>query len=141
MIIDTQYYDRCIKTLQNAYQRMREVTPSDIEYDIYRSACIKEFEIILEQSGKLLRKVLKPYFPSTKEVDKLRFKDVFRHSVLRSLITDEVCERWFIYRDNRNSTAHDYGVNFAEETLVLLHGFIEDAWQLSEVIKQQKHDS
>ncbi|NLA48105.1 MAG: nucleotidyltransferase [Bacteroidales bacterium] len=141
MIIDTQYYDRCIKTLQNAYQRMREVTPSDIEYDIYRSACIKEFEIILEQSGKLLRKVLKPYFPSTKEVDKLRFKDVFRHSVLRSLITDEVCERWFIYRDNRNSTAHDYGVNFAEETLVLLPGFIEDAWQLSEVIKQQKHDS
>lgn len=141
MMIDTQYYDRCIKTLQNAYQRMREVTPSDIEYDIYRSACIKEFEIILEQSGKLLRKVLKPYFPSTKEVDKLRFKDVFRHSVLRSLITDEVCERWFIYRDNRNSTAHDYGVNFAEETLVLLPGFIEDAWQLSEVIKQQKHDS
>ena len=141
MIIDTQYYDRCIKTLQNAYQRMREVTPSDIEYDIYRSACIKEFEIILEQSGKLLRKGLKPYFPSTKEGDKIRFKDVFRHSVLRSLITDEVCERWFIYRDNRNSTAHDYGVNFAEETLVLLPGFIEDAWQLSEVIKQQKHDS
>ncbi len=92
MMIDTQYYDRCIKTLQNAYQRMREVTPSDIEYDIYRSACIKEIEIILEQSGKLLRKVFKPYFPSTKEVDKLRFKDVFRHAVLRSLITDEVCE-------------------------------------------------
>lgn len=141
MVIDTLYYDRCIKTLQNAYHLMKEVNPSDIECDIYRSACIKEFEIILEQSGKLLRKVLKPYFPSTKEVDKLKFKDIFRHAVLRSLITDEVCERWFIYRDNRNTTAHDYGVNFAKETLVLLPGFIEDAWQLSEVIKQQKDDT
>jgi hypothetical protein len=64
MIIDTTYYDRCIKTLNNAYVKMKDIDPSEIEYDIYRSACIKEFEIILEQSGKLLRKVLKPYFHS-----------------------------------------------------------------------------
>ncbi len=44
---------------------------------MYRSACIKEFEIILEQAGKLMRKVLKPYFHSAKAVDKLIFKDNF----------------------------------------------------------------
>lgn len=103
---------------------------------MYRSACVKEFEIILEQSGKLLRKLLKPYFHSSKAVDELVFKDVFRHAVLRTIITAETCERWLQYRDNRNNTAHDYGVNFAEETLVLLPQFITDASALAAAINQ-----
>ncbi len=103
---------------------------------MYRSACIKAFELILEQSGKLLRKGLKPYFHTSKEVDGLIFKDVFRHAVLRNIISDEACERWLQYRDNRNSTAHDYGVNFAEETVVLLPQFIADASALATAIKE-----
>lgn len=94
---------------------------------MYRSACIKEFEIILEQSGKLLKKVLKPYFASSKAVDMLVFKDIFRHAVLHSIIDTDSCERWMQYRDNRNSTAHDYGVGFAQDTLKLLPQFISDA--------------
>lgn len=40
---------------------------------------------------------------------------------------DSSCvERWFSYRDNRNNTAHDYGVGFAEETLALMPKFITD---------------
>jgi len=139
MNIETEYYERCIKTLQNAYSLLNEANPVTIEYDIYRSACIKEFEIILEQSGKLLRKVLKPYFHSSNEVDRLYFKELFRHAVLRSLITDEVCERWLEYRDNRNNTAHDYGVNFAKETLILLPSFIADSLQFAEMIKEQNN--
>ncbi len=141
MIVDTEYYERCIKTLQNAYTLLSKENLDTIGYEIYRSACIKEFEIILEQSGKLLRKVLNPYFHSSKEVDKLYFKDLFRHAVLRSLITDEACQRWLEYRDNRNNTAHDYGVNFAEETLALLPAFIADSVELAEMIKQQNHAS
>jgi nucleotidyltransferase substrate binding protein (TIGR01987 family) len=137
MIIDTVYYERCISTLQSAYAMLTKENPENNAYDMYRSACIKEFEIILEQSGKLLRKVLKPFFHSAREVDKLSFKEIFRHAVLRSFITDETCERWMEYRDNRNSTAHDYGVNFAEETLVLLPQFIIDARELALMIKQQ----
>lgn len=139
MIIDTTYFERCIFTLQNAYTLLNQVDPDSIEYDTYRSTCVKEFEIILEQSGKLLRKVLTPYFHSSKEVDRLYFKDLFRHAVLRSLISDESCERWMEYRDNRNNTAHDYGINFAEDTLVLLPSFIGDALLLAEIIKQQNH--
>lgn len=141
MIVDTEYYEHCIKTLQNAYTLLSKENLDTIGYEIYRSACIKEFEIILEQSGKLLRKVLNPYFHSSKEVDKLYFKDLFRHAVLRSLITDEACQRWLEYRDNRNNTAHDYGVNFAEETLALLPAFIADSVELAEMIKQQNHAS
>ena len=141
MTIDTTFYERCIQTLEKAHGLLLKTDPETIEYDMYRSACVKEFEIILEQSGKLLRKVLKPYFHSPKEVDKLYFKDVFRHAVLRSLINEEECERWLQYRDNRNNTAHDYGVNFAEETLILLHQFIADAFSLAAVIKNHNDAS
>ncbi len=137
MKIDTAYYERCISTLEKAHGLLQKANPENIDYDMYRSACIKEFEIILEQSGKLLRKVLKPYFHSSKAVDDLYFKDIFRHAVLRNIITDETCERWMHYRDNRNNTAHDYGVNFAEEALVFLPQFITDASDLAKAIKQQ----
>ncbi|HLF63833.1 MAG TPA: nucleotidyltransferase substrate binding protein [Saprospiraceae bacterium] len=137
MNIDTTYYERCIATLKKAHALLHSANPENIDYDMYRSACIKEFEIILEQSGKLLRKVLKPYFHSSKAADQLVFKDVFRHAVLRNFMTDEACERWLQYRDNRNSTAHDYGVNFAAETLVLLPQFIVDATDLAAILKQQ----
>lgn len=40
------------------------------------------------------------------------------------------------YRDNRNSTAHDYGVGFAEETIGLLPAFMMDARELGEKLKQ-----
>ena len=127
MDIETTYLDRCVKTLEKAYELLEKAQPEDIEYDMYRSVCIKEFEIILEQSGKLLKKVLKPYFASSKAVDMLVFKDIFRHAVLHSIIDTDSCERWMQYRDNRNSTAHDYGVGFAQDTLKLLPQFISDA--------------
>lgn len=137
MNIDTTFYERCIKTLEKAYELLNTANPDHIEYDMYRSACIKEFEIILEQSGKLLKKKLKPYFHSSKAVDQLFFKDIFRHAVLRNIISDDACERWLQYRDNRNNTAHDYGVNFAKETVLLLPQFIADATNLANAIKQQ----
>ena len=132
--IDTTYFERCISTLEKAYGLLQNANPETIDYDMYRSACVKEFEIILEQSGKLLRKVLKPYYHSSNAVDQLNFKEVFRQCVLRNIITLEMCERFFDYRDNRNSTAHDYGVNFAQETLLLLPKFISDASHIVEVI-------
>jgi hypothetical protein len=83
---------------------------------------------------------LKPYFHSSQAVDKLYFKDVFRQAVVRSIISPELCEHFLEYRENRNNTANDYGVNFAEETLVLLPNFIVDAKLLAEAINQQKND-
>jgi nucleotidyltransferase substrate binding protein (TIGR01987 family) len=135
MSIDTTYIERCIATLNKAYNLLIKSDPETIDHDLYRSACVKEFEIILEQGGKLLRKALKPYFHSNNAVDQLVFKDVFRNAVLRGIIKTEECERWFSYRDNRNSTAHDYGIHFAEETMVILPQFIIDASNLTSAIK------
>ena len=140
MDISYEYLDKCIATLNRAYSFLLKSDPDGIEFEMYRSACIKEFEIILEQSGKLLRKRLRSYLHSIKAVDKLIFKDVFRHAALRGLLSDAEVERWLQYRDNRTNTAHDYGVNFAEETIVLLPQFITDATHLASVLKSQKEE-
>lgn len=134
MEIDTLYLKRCTSTLEKAYSLLQKAEKETIDYDMYRSACIKEFEIIIEQCGKLLKKILKPYFHSSKAVDGLVFKDIFRNAAMHTIIDADTCERWLIYRDNRNSTAHDYGLGFAEETLQLLPQFIIDVQSLTSAI-------
>jgi len=135
--LNTEYFVRCIASLKHALEALQSHSADDVLYDIYRAACVKEFEIILEQTGKLLKKCLKPYFPSARQVDQLTFKDIFRHAARHGLITLEEAERWMIYRDNRNDTAHDYGEDFANETLALLPQFIVDARRIHEVIENQ----
>ncbi len=135
--LNTDYYARCIATLDKAFTTLKHLTSDDDLYDIYRAACVKEFEIIFEQTGKLLKKCLKPYFASSKQVDQLNFKDVFRYAAKHGLLELAEAERWLQYRDNRNDTAHDYGAGFADDTLVLLPQFIQDAYRVNEVIKNQ----
>ena len=134
-MIDTSHLVHCIDVLETALVRLHQQSPDEIIYDIYRAACVKEFELVLEQSGKLLRMRLRDYFASNLEADRLTFKDVFRHATRRGLLSIECCERWFEYRDNRNSTAHDYGVGFAETTLRLLPAFVVDARYLAGIIE------
>lgn len=138
--IDTSYLHKCILALDKAYATIQKYSTDEIEYEIYRSAIIKEFEIILEQSGKLLKKVLKPYFHTSKAVDKLYFKDIFREAGLHSLLSIHEVQRWLEYRDNRNSTSHDYGENLANHTLNLIEQFIIDAHTLVEVINNASKD-
>ena len=140
MQINSEHFDACIATLEYALKRLNSIDKNEeqLEYNMARSSCIKEFEIILEQSGRLLRKVLKPYFSSSSAVDRLNFKDVFRHCVSRELLSIEESERWFEYRDSRNTTAHDYGEEFAEKILVFLQNFINDSKKLSKIFKDVK---
>ena len=133
-MIDTSHLVRCIDVLESAFEGLRRQSPDNITYDIYRAACVKEFELVLEQSGKLLRMRLRDYFSSNLETDRLVFKDVFRHAARRGLLSIESCERWFEYRDNRNNTAYDYGEGFAETTLRLLPSFIDDAKSLALIV-------
>ncbi len=136
MTIDTTFLRRCIDTLERA---MDEIiihgTTEDSLYDIYRAACVKEFELVLEQSGKLLRKRLANFFASNRQADCLAFKDLFRHAAKHGLIEPDAAERWLHYRDNRNDTAHNYGEDFAEETLKLLPSFVADARALADMIE------
>ena len=140
MPINTDFLLRCINTLESAFEQLKQREPSDALYDIFRAASVKEFELVLEQSGNLLKKRLGPYFASNRQADRLTFKNAFRYAAKHDLISVEACERWFAYRDNRNDTAHDYGEEFAETTLRLLPTFIEDARGLATVIAEKDND-
>ena len=136
MNINTDYLDRCIKILERAFDLMQNYSPQEIEHDLYRSACVKEFELIEEQCGSLLKKRLREYFASNREADMLHFKDIFRYAAKHALITGDECERWLHYRDCRNNSAHRYGENYAEDVLAVLPAFIADAKAVARVIRE-----
>jgi len=136
MSINTDFLAKCISALETAYDQLDTRDLDAVMYDVFRAACVKQFELALEQSGKLLKKRLRPYFASNREADRLNFKDCFRHAANHGLISMEASERWLQYRDDRNSTAHDYGERFAEATLKLLPTFIADATELVRVIAE-----
>ena len=136
MTIDTSFLRRCIRTLEVAVEWIGDHQDSDDAlYDIYRAACVKEFELVLEQSGNLLRKCLADFFASNRQADRLAFKDLFRHAAKHGLIEPDSVERWLGYRNNRNDTVHNYGEGFAEATLKLLPTFIADAKALAAMIE------
>lgn len=108
------------------------VTADGVLYDRYRNAAIKSFELSLETAGKLLRKALRPYAVQPREVDRLVFNDVLRQAGKHELLEIDEVSRWLKYRANRNTTAHDYGEDFANETMKLLPAYLQDARALAD---------
>jgi nucleotidyltransferase substrate binding protein (TIGR01987 family) len=137
MTLNTDHYARCIHTLELTLDQLKKVEPESIEFEIFRNAAVKGFELTLETAGKLLRKALKAYTGRPREVDGLTYKEVLRQSAKHSLLSTDEVARWFAYRDNRNDTAHDYGVGFADETLKLLPSFVSDAQVLEAVLREK----
>ena len=137
MKISTDYLDSCIETLQGAFALLQRHEPDEMAYRISRSACVKEFEIIEELLGSLLKKRIRVYFASNREADRLYFMDIFRHAVRHGLVTGNECERWLQYRDLRNNAAHRNGEAFADDLLAVLPTFIDDAKHLSRTIAKE----
>ena len=134
-MLNTTILETCLETLAQAYEGIQHLDADSTEYRIYRSAIVKEFELLLEQAGKLLRKRLRPYVSNASAVESLTFKDVFRTAGKYELLNTDAIERWFTYRDSRNDTAHDYGETLALKTLELLPAFVEDVQALIRVIQ------
>lgn len=137
MKLNFDHLQRCSLTLERSLQSMAKAEPGSVDYEVFRNAVIKSFELTLETAGKLLRKVLKAYVGSPKTVDALVFKDVLRHAALHGLLTAAELERWLVYRDSRNDTAHNYGEQFADTTLALITDFQRDALALYETLRQK----
>lgn len=136
MTLNVEHLLRTAATLEQALQAIDEHgQQDDVRFDLFRNAAIKSFELSLETAGKLLRKALKAYGGSPREVDKLVFNDVLRHAGKHGLLDVPAVERWLAYRANRNNTAHDYGEGFANETLKLLPQYLQDVRQLAPKIQ------
>lgn len=135
MSLNTDNLESCINTLESSLKMLNQSEAKSTEYEIFRNAVIKGFELTFEISGKLLKKALRPFFATSRETDRLTYKDIFRYAAKHDILTIEEVERWFEYRDNRNLTAHDYGEGFAEKTLILLPKLVLDAKRLMESLK------
>lgn len=137
MNLNTDHLKRCITTLESSLDLYSKSVHESIEQDVFRNATIKGYELVQETSSKLLKRALKDFDYSGKKLDATPVKDVLRLAATHGLMTVNEVERWFVYRDNRNNTAHDYGEGFAKETLVLLPDFIVDAKALESVLQHQ----
>ena len=130
MPLNTEHLAKCIVTLEASLIALRRTAAGTTEYEVFRFAVIKGFELVLETSGKLLRRALKSFGGTPREIDALQYKDVFRQACKHGLLNESQVESWFRFRENRNQTAHDYGVEFAEKTLAMLPEFIAEARKL-----------
>lgn len=101
---------------------------------MFRNAIIKSYELTQETAFKLLKKALKVYGHGGKKLESTPAKDILRLAAVHDLMTLAEVERWFTYRD---STAHDYGEQFAHETLVLIPGFIQDIAALADILERK----
>ncbi len=128
--LDISQLSKCVDALSLAYESVQSTQSSEVLYELYRSACVKEFEIIQEQSGVLLRKYLSRFFAVESKAKHLTYKDVFRYASKYGILDEDACERWLVYRDRRNETVHEYGFEFAEGLLEWLPQFIIDAKEL-----------
>ncbi len=135
MMLDTDHLSRCIRTLESSLAMYRQAAPESIDQEVFRNAIIKGYELAQETSFKLLKRALKDFGHGGKKLDATPVKDILRLGATHGLMTLEEVERWFAYRSNRNSTAHDYGEGFAKETMALLPGFIADAKALEIVLR------
>ncbi len=134
MTLNTDHLDQCINSLEALTGLLAEQKQDTIQYAALRSAIIKEFELTIEVAGKTVRKALKEMDTPPQTIDRLSFKETFRLGAKHSFLDPSAIMRWFEYRGNRNETAHDYGVDFAEKTLKVIPSFIEDAKLLSQAI-------
>lgn len=143
LYLNVDHLRRCIATLEESltlYQQESEGQAdgdSSIRQEVFRNAIVKGFELTQEVVFKLLRKALKAYGHGGKKLESMFVKDLLRLAATHGLMDLETVERWFAYRENRNNTAHDYGVRFAEETLALIAPFLADARQLADLLEQK----
>ena len=135
--LDLTALERCLATLERAHARLVVTSPTDDDHDLFRAACVKEFELILEIVVKLLRKVLREYVTSTRELNNLPFKQILRLAAQQGLLTLDGVDQWLLHRDNRNTSAHEYGMQFAEKIVSLLPTFISDTHAVLTTLRQQ----
>lgn len=125
--LNVQHLLRTADTLEQALLALQGCTDdTSVLYDLYRNAALKSFELSLETAGKLMRKALKHFGASPREVDRWVFNEVLRQCGKHGILDLPAVERWLSYRANRNNTAHDYGVGFANQTLTLLPEYLKD---------------
>lgn len=137
MMLHTDHLQRCIRTLESSLTFYRNAAPDSIDQEVFRNAIVKGYELTQETAFTLVKRALKDYGHGSRKLDATPVKELLRLAATHGLMSVEEVERWFAWRDDRNSTAHEYGEGFARETLALLPGFINDAQGLEARLRER----
>ncbi len=137
LYLNVDHLRRCMQTLDSSLALYQKAEPDSIDQEVFRNAIVKSYELTQETAFKLLIKALKVYGHGGKKLAATPIKDLLRLAAAHDLMTLPEVERWFRYRDNRNNTAHDYGEQFAHETLVLIPTFLQDIATLSDTLERK----
>ena len=137
LYLNTDHLSRCRQTLESSLSMYQRAEVGSIDQEVFRNAIVKGYELTQETAFKLLKKALKAYGYGAKKLESSPVKDILRLAAVHDLMTVEAVERWFVYRDNRNNTAHDYGQAFAEQTLVLIPDFLVDTAALIDTLEKK----
>lgn len=138
---DTTFFKECLDRLEVYCQLLDRDREDETARQLGRELCIERFEVALEQSGKLLRKTLRPWFASNRAADRLTFRDLFRHAAKHGLIDMDAAERWLTYRDSLNGSGEPDGADPAVVAAVeRLPAFVADARALVAVVEQVRDD-
>jgi nucleotidyltransferase substrate binding protein (TIGR01987 family) len=140
MSLPTEHLLTTLQALAAALTRYRQAAAGSdpIDEELFRLAIVKGFELSQEICFKLLRRRLRDIVPGSSRLAAMPVKDVLRLAAHYDLLTLDEVERWFRYRDNRNDTAHDYGEQFAQQTLSLLEAYLPDARALALRLQQEE---
>ena len=133
--INTDNLIQTVTTLELALEGLRDQEPGEPMYNVYRGACMNEFQVVLDLTASLLRRRLRPSFATIRQVNDLTFRQVFRQAARLHLISLDECRRWLDYRDHRNRIAHRYGREFAEQALTALPPMIEHARRIAQLLR------
>lgn len=136
LYLNVEHLRRCMQTLESSLKFYHNAEGDSIDQEVFRNAIIKGYELTQETAFKLLKKALKAFGHGGKKLEITPIKDVLRLAATHGLLSLDEVERWFRYRDNRNNTAHDYGEQFATQTLVLMPNFVQDIRTLADTLER-----
>lgn len=137
LYLNVGHLQRHMQTLASSLALYQQAEAGSIAQEVFRNAIVKSYELTQETAFKLLKKSLKVYGHGGNKLEALPIKDVLRLAAAHDLMSLAEVERWFRYRDNRNNTAHDYGEQFAQETLVLIPAFLQDIATLADTLQRK----
>ncbi|OGX11746.1 MAG: nucleotidyltransferase [Omnitrophica bacterium RIFOXYB12_FULL_50_7] len=128
-MIDISSLKKAAASLERAVSRAKQ-SPRDTEL---RDAVIQRFECTYELCWKMLKRQLEAESANPSEIDGLSFKDLLRQGAERGIVRD--VEVWFVYRDQRNITAHVYDEKKAASVYQTACQFLEDAQLLLKALE------
>lgn len=117
-----------LSNLKNSFSTLKEcyydyTLQKDEKMKTYiKDSCIKRFEYTYETAKKIMNKFLKKEYDKTEK--ELSINNIFREMYGLGLINN--FENWVDYRENRNTSVHEYDITKTYPIINLVPNFISD---------------